>query len=90
VAGVNQVFGYPEDGINTMLAAWGRAGNESKFVEARHGEMAAFEAIGYAKFCICSWRWSRAANTGSTPTATRRGAALSVARMVADWKEPAC
>ena len=48
--GVKQVFGYPGDGINGMLAAWGRAGNEPKFVQARHEEMAAFEAVGYAKF----------------------------------------
>ncbi len=48
--GVKQVFGYPGDGINGLLAAWGRAENEPKFVQARHEEMAAFEAVGYAKF----------------------------------------
>jgi pyruvate dehydrogenase (quinone) len=48
--GVDRVFGYPGDGINGLLAAWGRAGNEPKFVQARHEEMAAFEAVGYAKF----------------------------------------
>ena len=48
--GVQQVFGYPGDGINGLLAAWGRARNEPKFVQARHEEMAAFEAVGYAKF----------------------------------------
>ncbi len=48
--GVEQVFGYPGDGINGLLAAWGRAGNRPKFVQARHEEMAAFEAVGYAKF----------------------------------------
>ncbi len=48
--GVKQVFGYPGDGINGLLAAWGRSGNEPKFVQARHEEMAAFEAVGYAKF----------------------------------------
>ena len=48
--GVEKVFGYPGDGINGLLAAWGRAGNEPKFVQARHEEMAAFEAVGYAKF----------------------------------------
>jgi pyruvate dehydrogenase (quinone) len=47
---VEQVFGYPGDGINGLLAAWGRAGNEPRFVQARHEEMAAFEAVGYAKF----------------------------------------
>src|SRR3954453_3498824 len=48
--GVEQVFGYPGDGINGILAAWGRADNDPQFVQARHEEMAAFEAVGYAKF----------------------------------------
>jgi pyruvate dehydrogenase (quinone) len=48
--GVETVFGYPGDGINGLLAAWGRADNHPKFVQARHEEMAAFEAVGYAKF----------------------------------------
>jgi pyruvate dehydrogenase (quinone) len=48
--GVKQVFGYPGDGINGLLAAWGRADNDPQFVQARHEEMAAFEAVGYAKF----------------------------------------
>ena len=48
--GVEKVFGYPGDGINGLLAAWGRAGNEPMFIQARHEEMAAFEAVGYAKF----------------------------------------
>ncbi|HWG23687.1 thiamine pyrophosphate-requiring protein [Actinospica sp.] len=48
--GVETVFAYPGDGINGLLAAWGRAENKPKFVQARHEEMAAFEAVGYAKF----------------------------------------
>ncbi|MHB1596146.1 MAG: thiamine pyrophosphate-requiring protein [Streptosporangiaceae bacterium] len=47
---VEKVFGYPGDGINGLLAAWGRADNSPEFVQARHEEMAAFEAVGYAKF----------------------------------------
>lgn len=47
---VEVVFGYPGDGINGILAAWGRADNKPKFVQARHEEMAAFQAVGYAKF----------------------------------------
>jgi pyruvate dehydrogenase (quinone) len=47
---VDQVFGYPGDGINGLLAAWGRADNQPQFVQARHEEMAAFEAVGFAKF----------------------------------------
>ncbi len=48
--GVRQVFGFPGDGINGLLAAWGRAENDPQFVQARHEEMVAFEAVGYAKF----------------------------------------
>ncbi|HEX5266558.1 MAG TPA: thiamine pyrophosphate-binding protein, partial [Acidimicrobiales bacterium] len=48
--GVDKVFAYPGDGINGVLAAFGRAGNDPKFIQARHEEMAAFEAVGYAKF----------------------------------------
>ncbi|MFC5722903.1 thiamine pyrophosphate-requiring protein [Streptomyces gamaensis] len=48
--GVEQVFGYPGDGINALLAAWERAGNRPRFIQSRHEEMSAFEAVGYAKF----------------------------------------
>src|SRR5213082_3292781 len=48
--GVEKVFGYAGDGINGLLAAWGRADDDPMFVQARHEEMAAFEAVGYAKF----------------------------------------
>jgi pyruvate dehydrogenase (quinone) len=48
--GVRQVFGYPGDGINGLLAAWQRAEDNPQFVQARHEEMAAFEAVGFAKF----------------------------------------
>lgn len=48
--GVEQVFAYPGDGINGLVAAFGRADNNPRFVQARHEEMAAFEATGYAKF----------------------------------------
>ncbi|MBO2449518.1 thiamine pyrophosphate-requiring protein [Actinomadura barringtoniae] len=47
---IEKVFGYPGDGINGLLAAWGKTGDDPKFVQARHEEMAAFEAVGYAKF----------------------------------------
>jgi pyruvate dehydrogenase (quinone) len=47
---VQHVFAYAGDGINGILAAWGRAENKPQFVQARHEEMAAFEAVGYAKF----------------------------------------
>jgi len=48
--GVEQVFAYPGDGINGIVASFGRAGDRPRFVQARHEEMAAFEAVGYAKF----------------------------------------
>jgi pyruvate dehydrogenase (quinone) len=48
--GVDKVFAFPGDGINGILAAWGRAGDQPQFIQARHEEMAAFEAVGYAKF----------------------------------------
>ncbi len=48
--GVEHVFAFPGDGINAILAAFGRADDHPMFVQARHEEMAAFEAVGYAKF----------------------------------------
>ncbi|GAA2164578.1 thiamine pyrophosphate-requiring protein [Pedococcus bigeumensis] len=48
--GVEHVFAFPGDGINGILAAFGRADNTPRFVQSRHEEMSAFEAVGYAKF----------------------------------------
>ncbi len=48
--GIKHVFAYPGDGINGIVAAFGRAKDAPQFVQARHEEMAAFEATGYAKF----------------------------------------
>ncbi len=48
--GVGQVFGYAGDGINGLLAAWQKADDQPRFIQARHEEMSAFEACGYAKF----------------------------------------
>jgi pyruvate dehydrogenase (quinone) len=48
--GVEQVFGYPGDGINGILGAFSRADDQPRFIQARHEEMSAFEAVGYAKF----------------------------------------
>ncbi|GAA2544139.1 thiamine pyrophosphate-requiring protein [Streptomyces fimbriatus] len=47
---VEHVFAYAGDGINGLLAAWGRADDDPKFVQSRHEEMSAFQAVGYAKF----------------------------------------
>jgi pyruvate dehydrogenase (quinone) len=48
--GVDDVFAFPGDGINGILAAFGEAGNKPRFIQSRHEEMSAFEAVGYAKF----------------------------------------
>jgi pyruvate dehydrogenase (quinone) len=48
--GVEQVFAYPGDGINGILGAFGRADDRPAFIQSRHEEMSAFEAVGYAKF----------------------------------------
>ncbi|WP_367133221.1 MULTISPECIES: thiamine pyrophosphate-requiring protein [Streptomyces] len=48
--GVDRVFAYAGDGINGLLAAWGRADDNPRFIQSRHEEMSAFEAVGYAKF----------------------------------------
>jgi pyruvate dehydrogenase (quinone) len=48
--GVEQVFAYPGDGINGIVTAFGRADDRPKFIQTRHEEMAAFAAVGYAKF----------------------------------------
>ncbi|WP_229075090.1 thiamine pyrophosphate-requiring protein [Actinoplanes sp. DH11] len=47
--GVDRVFGYAGDGIDPILGALRRAG-EPVFVQARHEEMAAFMAVGHAKY----------------------------------------
>jgi len=47
---VEHVFAFPGDGINGILAALGRADNKPEFIQSRHEEMSAFEAVGYAKF----------------------------------------
>lgn len=48
--GVTQVFGYPGDGINGIVSAFGRANDDPRFVQSRHEEMSAFQAVGYTKF----------------------------------------
>jgi pyruvate dehydrogenase (quinone) len=48
--GVEQVFAYPGDGINGIVAAFGKANDRPAFIQSRHEEMSAFQAVGYAKF----------------------------------------
>src|SRR6478609_1082851 len=47
--GVKRVYGYPGDGINGIMGAFGRT-KELEFVQARHEELAAFMACAHAKF----------------------------------------
>ncbi|MGW0158064.1 thiamine pyrophosphate-requiring protein [Mycobacterium sp. NPDC003323] len=47
---VRHVFAYPGDGINGLVAAFGRSDDNPRFIQTRHEEMAAFAAVGYAKF----------------------------------------
>lgn len=47
--GVDRIFGYSGDGINTVLGALRRSGSP-EFVQARHEENAALMAVGHAKY----------------------------------------
>ncbi len=47
---VEYLFGYPGDGINGIITALGRSDDQPEFVQARHEEMSALQAVGYAKF----------------------------------------
>src|SRR5690349_1463786 len=48
--GITRIYGYPGDGINGILGALNRAGDDFDFIQARHEEMAAFMACGHSKF----------------------------------------
>ena len=48
--GVQRIYGYPGDGINGIMGAFGRIGERMQFVQARHEELAAFMACAHAKF----------------------------------------
>ena len=47
--GVKQVYGYPGDGINGIMGAFGRT-EAVRFIQSRHEELAAFMACAHAKF----------------------------------------
>jgi pyruvate dehydrogenase (quinone) len=47
--GVHRLFGYG-DGINGLMGALRRAGNDPELVQARHEENAALMAVGHAKY----------------------------------------
>lgn len=50
--GVERIYGYPGDGINGVMGAFGRSSNgrRPEFIQVRHEEMAAFMACAHAKF----------------------------------------
>jgi pyruvate dehydrogenase (quinone) len=48
--GVRRLFGYSGDGINGILAALNRAGNDPEFFSVRHEETAALMACAHAKY----------------------------------------
>ncbi|MDQ6682881.1 MAG: thiamine pyrophosphate-binding protein, partial [Chloroflexota bacterium] len=48
--GVDRIYGFPGDGINGIIGALNRRGNEPPFIQARHEELAAFMACGHAKW----------------------------------------
>lgn len=47
--GVRRVYGYPGDGINGLMGAFGRGAHEIELIQVRHEEMAAFMACAHAK-----------------------------------------
>ena len=47
---VQRLFGYSGDGINGILGALNRAGNDPEFFQVRHEETAALLACAHAKF----------------------------------------
>jgi pyruvate dehydrogenase (quinone) len=47
--GVKRIYGYPGDGINGIMGAFGR-NDAVEFIQARHEELAAFMACAHAKF----------------------------------------
>ncbi len=48
--GIHRIFGYPGDGILSMVGALDRADGDPELIQPRHEEMAAFMATGHAKF----------------------------------------
>jgi pyruvate dehydrogenase (quinone) len=48
--GVKRIYGFPGDGINGIMGAFGRTQDRPEFIQVRHEEMAAFMACAHAKF----------------------------------------
>ncbi len=60
--GVRRVYGYPGDGINGLMGAFERIGDQMQFVQARHEKLAAFAACASA---TAAWHPSRATAHGT-------------------------
>jgi pyruvate dehydrogenase (quinone) len=48
--GIHRIYGYPGDGINSLLGALDRANGDPELIQPRHEEMGAFMATAHAKF----------------------------------------
>src|SRR5918997_3307661 len=48
--GVQRLYGYSGDGINGILGALNRAGNDPVFIQVRHEENASLMACAHAKY----------------------------------------
>lgn len=48
--GVKRIYGYPGDGINGVVGAFGHSDTGIEFFQVRHEELAAFMACAHAKF----------------------------------------
>src|SRR3982750_3830253 len=48
--GVRRIYAYPGDGINGITTGLRKNGDNPRFIQTRHEEMAAFMACAHAKF----------------------------------------
>jgi pyruvate dehydrogenase (quinone) len=48
--GIRRIYGFPGDGINGIIGAIDRAGDQVDYVQVRHEEMSAFMACAHSKF----------------------------------------
>lgn len=48
--GVNRIYGYPGDGINSLVGSLADFTDKIEFVQSRHEELSAFMATAHAKF----------------------------------------
>jgi pyruvate dehydrogenase (quinone) len=48
--GIRRIYGFPGDGINGIIGAIDRAGDNVDYVQVRHEEMSAFMACAHSKF----------------------------------------